>query len=414
MFEQPPAEHEWVSWLMMVLWSLLIFATIPVARAIEAVVVDAWGQQFFLYATLIAIAAAAGVTFRHLYQLGSISPMRRVLLAGVAVLFAAYTFTLRHNAVEAIHFVEYGVLGVLAYRVLTHRMRDAGIYLAAALVGGIVGIIDEAIQWATPGRVWDLSDIWRNFFATALVLVGIAGGIRPPLIVGRPSPASVRRICRIAVLAVLLLGASLLNVPARIAWYSDRVPGLGFLRASSDVMLEYGHLYTDPEIGRFRSRFAADALRRIDAQRGAEAGRILARFPEEDDYEDFLARYTPITDPFAHEARVHLFVRDRYLTTAEWHRDDEDWYRRDLTVGYRENRILEKYFPNTLRHSGSTLAPERRAYLAAKQFPKQRYESRVSKDVVARVGERSLLIGWLGTLVLLLAVHHAAGRRSRP
>ena len=413
MFERSPTEREWVSWLMMVLWSLLIFATIPVARAIEAVVADAWGQQFFLYAVLIAIAAAAGVTFRHLYRLGSISPMRWALLAGVAVLFAAYTFTLRHNAVEAIHFVEYGVLGVLAYRALTHRMRDAGIYLAAALLGGIVGIMDEAIQWATPGRIWDLMDIWRNFFATALVLVGIAGGIRPPLIVGPPTPASVRRICRIAALAVLLLGASLLNVPTRIEWYSDRVPGLGFLRESSGVMLEYGHLYVDPEIGRFRSRFAPDALRRIDAERGAEAGRILARFPE-DAYKDFLARNTPITDPFTHEARVHLFVRDRWLTTAEWHLDDEDWYRYDLTVGYRENRILEKYFPTTLRHSGSTLAPERSAYLAAKQFPEQRYESRVSKDVVTRVGERSLLIGWLGTLVLLLAVHHAAGRRSSP
>jgi hypothetical protein len=38
----------------------------------------------------------------------------------------------------------------------------------------------------------------------------------------------------------------------------------------------------------------------------------------------------------------------------------------------------------------------------------------VSKDVVTEVGERSLLIGWLGTLALLLAVHRAAGRRSRP
>ncbi len=333
MFEQPPAEREWVSWLMTALWSLLIFATIPVARAIQAVVVDTWGQQLFLYAVLIVIVAAAAAAFRHLYRLGPMLPIRVAMLAGVAVLFAVYTFTLRRNAVEAVHFVEYGVLGVLAYRALTHRMRDAGIYLAAALVGGIVGIMDEAIQWATPGRVWDLMDIWRNFFATALVLVGIAGGIRPPLIVGPPSPASVRRICRIAALAVLLLGASLLNVPARIAWYSDRVPGLGFLRESSGVMLEYGHLYMDPEIGRFRSRFAPDELRRMDAERGAEAGRILARFPE-DAYKDFLARYTPITDPFVHEARVHLFARDRWVSNAELVPEDERSYRYGLTVGY--------------------------------------------------------------------------------
>lgn len=55
-------------------------------------------------------------------------------------------------------------------------MRDASIYLAAALVRGIIGIMDEAIQWATPRRYWILTDIWRDFFATALALVGIARG----------------------------------------------------------------------------------------------------------------------------------------------------------------------------------------------------------------------------------------------
>ena len=289
MFARPPAQREWVSWLGVVLWSLLIFATIPLARAIEGVVVDAWGKQFFLYAVLIVIGAATVATFRYLRSLGTISAMRGVLLGGVGLAFGAYTFSLRHNAVEAVHFVEYGVLGLLAFRALTHRMHDSAIYLAAACVAGIVGILDEGIQWATPKRVWDILDIWRNFFGAALVLVGIAAGIRPPLIGDRPSPASVRLSCRLAAGAVLLLGASLLNTPARIGWYSERVPGLAFLRESSDVMLEYGHLYTDPEIGLFRSRFPPDELRRVDEERGAEVGPVLARYPE-DAYGEFLAR----------------------------------------------------------------------------------------------------------------------------
>ncbi len=401
---------KWVSWLVVALWSMVIFVTIPLARAIQRFVQKAWGEEVFLYAVLIAIIAAFGLTLGHQRGRGRISPERGGWLVGVAVLYLAYAFTLRHNPVEAIHFVEYGILGVLAFRALTHHMRDPGIYLAAALVGGIVGILDEAIQWAVPRRVWDLRDIWFNFFGASLIQVGIAGGIRPPLISGRPSPTSVRRICRIAALAVLLLGASLLNTPARIAWYSERIPGLGFLRESSGVMLEYGHLYSVPEIGLFRSRFSPVDLERIDAERGAEAGRTLARFPE-DAYESFLDQYTPITDPFLHEARVHLFRRDRYLTTAEWHLDDERWYRSDLTVGYRENRILEKYFPNTLRHSGSTLSRERQAYLAEKQLAAKPYESRVSEDLVTGFGERHVVVGCVGVLLLLLAVHQAAGLR---
>jgi hypothetical protein len=211
---------------------------------------------------------------------------------------------------------------------------------------------------------------------------------------------------------VLLLGASLLNTAARIDWYSDRVPGLGFLRDSSGVMLEYGYLYTEPEIGSFRSRFSPAELARIDAERGPEVGLILARFPEED-YERFLTLYTPITDPFAHEARVHLFRRDRYLTTAEWHVDDEPWYRSDVTVGCREDLILEKYFPNTLRHSGSALTPERRAQIAERQFPNQAYESGVSESLVTELGERHIVMGWLGSLALLFTVYRVADRRGR-
>jgi hypothetical protein len=80
-------------------------------------------------------------------------------------------------------------------------------------------------------------------------------------------------------------------------------------------------------------------------------------------------------------------------------------------VGYRENRILEEYFPNTLRHSGRALSAERVRLLTEKQFPEQPYESRVSEDLVTRIGERHVVVGWLGVLVLRLATRHLAGRR---
>ena len=411
MFERPPS-REWVSWLLVAAWSLVIFATIPLARAIQRGVREAFGEQAFLYAVLVAILAAFLATLRHLRGLGRISPARGAWLAGVAAVYAGYAFTLRQTPVEAVHFLQYGVLGVLAFRALTHRVHDPGIYLAAALIGGIVGILDEAIQWLTPRRFWDLRDVWFNCFAASLIQVGIAVGIRPPLIAGTPTPRSVRRICRIAALATLLLLVSLLNTPPRITWYAERIPALGFLRERSDVMAEYGHRYEVPEIGRFRSRFSPAELEHIDAERGAEAGRILAGSSEAD-YESFLERYTPINDPFLHEARIHLFRRDRYLTTAEWHPEDERWYRLDLTVGYRENRILERFFPNTLRQSGRNLTPKRRAYLAQQQYPEESYESEVSWNLLTRVGERHVVAGSAAMLLALLGIHGAAGRRMR-
>lgn len=412
MFERPPA-REWVSWLLLAAWSLLIFATIPLARAIQRGVREAFGdEQAFLYLVLAATLAAFLVTLRYLRGLGSISPVRTAWLVGVAAVYAGYAFRLRGAPSEAIHFLQYGVLGLLAFRALTHRLRDPGIYPAAALIGGSIGILDEAVQWLTPERIWGLGDIWLNFLAASLVQVGIAAGIRPPLIRGSPTPASIRLCCRIAALATLLLLASLLNTPPRIAWYVARIPTLGFLVERSDLMLEYGYLYQVPGIGSFRSRFSLAELERIDAERGAEAGRILTGSTDAD-YRSFIARYTPISDPFLHEVRVRLFRRDRYLFVADYIGEDDDRYRWHVTVGYRENRILETFFPNTLHHSGSQLSPERSAQLAQQQDPEESYESMVSVDLWTRMGERHVVAGSGTMLLALLGIHGAAGRRMR-
>jgi hypothetical protein len=412
MFERPPA-REWVSWLLVAAWSLVIFVTIPLARAIQRSVREAFGdEQAFLYLVLVAILAAFLVTLRYLRRLGSISLVRTAWLVGVAAVYAGYAFRLRAAPSEAIHFLQYGVLGLLAFRALTHRLRDPGIYPAAALIGGTIGILDEAIQWLTPERIWGLSDIRLNFLAASLIQVGIAAGVRPPLIVGAPTPGSIRLCCRIAALATLLLLASLLNTPPRIVWYVERIPALGFLLERSDLMLEYGNLYEVPGIGRFRSRFSPAELERIDAERGAEAGRLLAGSTD-DDYRSFIARYTPISDPFLHEARVHLFRRDRWLYVADYIGEDDDQYRWHVTVGYRENRILELFFPNTLRHSRHELSPERRAHLARHRDPEEPYESMVSKALWTRVGERQVVAGSGALLLALLGIHTAAGRRMR-
>lgn len=407
------AARERRDWLAVVAWSALVLATVPLARRIEGVVESLWGEQAFLVVVLAAIGAGLALAARALRRVGRLSPVRIGWLVAVGSVYVAGTWSLRHNPVEALHFLQYGVLGALAFRALAHRMRDSGVYLAAAGVGSTMGIVDEGIQWLLPRRYWDLRDIAFNFFGASLVQVAIAAGVRPAGIAGWPSAASVRRVCRIAGVVLLLLGASVFNTPPRIAWYAARVPGLGFLLDKSDVMLELGHLYDVPEIGRFRSRFAPAELARVDAERGPEAGPVLGR-SDDADYERFLREHNPIRDPFLHEARVHLFRRDRYLETAERHRADGDlpWARRDWTVAWRENRILEDYFGHTLHHSGRALPEAERRRLAEEQRADRAYESRVSEGLITAVSERQLVAGWLAALAALFAIHRAAGRRE--
>jgi hypothetical protein len=104
--------------------------------------------------------------------------------------------------------------------------------------------------------------------------------------------------------AIVLLALCLLTTPARIHWYASRIPGLDFLITNESVMFEYGYLYRDAETGAFRSRLDPAALRASDTSRGAEAARILDAYPDAR-YREFLRTYTPVSDPFVHEARVH-------------------------------------------------------------------------------------------------------------
>ena len=411
MFERPPPRAEWLSWCFVALWAGVIFATVPIARALQRVVNEAWGEQAFFYATLAVIAFALGWTGYRLWRAERMSLDRWLGLFVSAALFAGYVYTLRGNPVEALHFLEYGVLGVLAFRALSHRVRDLTIYPAAALVGAIVGMLDEALQWLTPNRVWDLRDIWFNFVGAGIAQLGIATGVRPSLISPRFTAPGVAALARIAIASFLLLWLSMLNTPDRIQWYASRTPGLGFLLENSKVMVEYGHLYDIAEIGRFRSRFSPEAIARIDADRGPAAGTTLAE-AHESPYAAFLARHTPLSDPFLHEARVHLFSRDRNLEMAVEQAHDEYWHHHRLTVAYRENRILEHLFPNTLSHSRQNLSADQLAGLKQKQFPDMEYESLVSKALITRFDERQVALGGAVILILLVAAERFATRHS--
>ena len=54
-------------------------------------------------------------------------------------------------------------------------------------------------------------------------------------------------------------------------------------------------------------------------------------------YDEFLSIYTVTADPFLHEARVHLFRRDRYRhTAAEQRLSDPAAYRASITIAHRE------------------------------------------------------------------------------
>ena len=409
MLDAKPGEREWVSWAWVVATAVAIFCTVPVARALQSVVADSVGRAAFLVVACATALAATTLVARSIAR-RRLPASAWAWLALIVAAFGVEAWALRGNPEEAIHFVEYGLLGVLAYRALAHRLRDAGIYLVAIVVVGTVGILDEWLQWIAPSRYWDLRDLRINLAAGVLTQAAIAFGLRPRLIGGWPGRDSLRLLARTGAVFALLLAASFLNTPERIAAYSAKIPGLGFLRHSTSMMVEYGYRYEDPSIGIFRSRFTLGELAALDARRGAEVAAILDEYINDERYGEFLRRYSVPVDAFVHEAGVHLFRRNRYLEIAS---TEEELRGRHYNIALREDRLLGKYFPTVMRNSAQAWDAEQRRLVAALADWDEVYESRVSHGLITALGERQVAALFGVVIALLLVAGYFPVRRGR-
>ena len=402
----------WRSWLAFGLWVAAIYLTVPFVRTLERAVKSTLGVAAFGYLVVVTVAIAfLGCLWLLLKRARR---LRLSALLGLLAVTAAFVIWALHlwlrpggEPVEAVHLVEYGLLGVLAARALRHHASDSGALLAAALLVALVGTLDEVIQWVVPNRYFDLRDIVVNAGSGALVQVALGAMAEPPGAL--PRPAGLRLACHLGVAELLLLGLCLLNTPARVEAYRAALPGLAFLSDRSDTMAEYGYRLVDPVVGTFRSRLRLAELEQQDRSRGVEVAAIVGRYPR---YRDFLAEWGPARDPFAYEARVHLFSRDQNLADSRKNSEVERLSRQHATTAYRENLLLETFFLHTLAASRQRLSAEVRAELEALQQPGSAFESRVSSHLITAVSERQALVLVAGLTVALLALGRRLGRKN--
>lgn len=399
-------QREWVAWFHVGAWSLGIFFAIPLARTVEGIVRDNVGQSFFGWFVLSVVGVATGMALRTAFaraRENGTSPLASAgWLCGVAAVFIAATFSLWSNPEEAVHFVQYGALGVLLHRALRQRMADVSVYIVGALVGTSIGCLDEAIQWVTPERYFGLRDIVINALASSLVQLAIAKGVRPRGVEMNLRADGVRASCAAAAFFLCLLMLFAMNTPVRTARWAAAIPSLEFLAHNESTMMEYGFRYDVPGIGRFRSRLELDELLAVDAARGADLAKRLDTCLS--DYRSFILDVPPSRDAFLHELCVHLFRRDRYRLLANRTASEDSLERRKLTtVAVREERLLRAYFGQALSASGLVFSPSEFEQLEADELPELEYESTVSRSLVTEVREREVL-GLLGLGLIALGV----------
>lgn len=409
---------EYQAWLIVALWVVVLFLTVPIARTLQSHIRSALGDTSFGYIVIAIATISALYLIFYLYRQYSKPQIAQIVWIVIcASLIILYTIKLWANPIEAFHFVQYGILAGLLFYALSWQHSNVLIYPLVILATSIVGIADEGLQWLIPNRVWGLSDIGINCMAGAIVALAIAMGIRPSSICKEVSKKSIQLVITLSFVTGLLLLLSLMNTPNKIGWYSEKIQVLSFLSDNGHIMAEYGYRYNDEDIGLFRSRFSADQLQQVDISRAEDAALKLDSAPLLSDYGDFIKRYSPITDPFLHELRVHLNRRDYYFKTAqEVEKRTVEERQRRWQIAYYENAIVEKYFPETLSASSFQLSQKERKLIRDNVKLREPYESPVSSALITGISQTQLfyllvilmLVLLIGRYKLAAGEHHGS------
>jgi len=410
-----PRTRERGSWLYVGIWTSIIYAAIPLARTIQKFIAGHIGRQFFIFVTLATVfAALSAIIVFHQRHRGVLTKQNGFWLGGVAIACVYWTFKLKSSPEESLHFIEYGLLSFLVFRALSHRVRDILIYFISVGICAIIGTVDEVIQWLTPQRSWAFRDIGLNIFSAGLVQIAIWKGLPFLHIKEAISKTSIQWASRVWMAMLFLLGLCASNTPQNLDWCATHVPFLRFVKLSREVMAEYGYRHIDAEIGIFYSRFSLKELARLDQEGAADNARILDRYRSHEIYPEFLEIYTAASHPFLHEARVHLFRRDVYLSRGLALQDhDEDDAMEIFHVAWSENRIMQKYFPQTLQYSHMDLAPETINLSQAKNMSGRVYESAVSNTVITSYSMGQIWLSLWMTIIILFSLEYWLVRKLR-
>jgi hypothetical protein len=274
----------------------LVLAAVVVATVVVAVRIRTDRAQRF---GLLAIGVAGAASYFALFRTGNVDV----------------------DVVEAFHFVEYGALAMLFYRA-SRQYRDARRLVLPLLAGLAVGILDESLQWFLATRVGEAHDVMLDLAAVTCVLF-VAVALDPPAASAFALPrAALAHVIAVAGAVLILFGA--------------------FFSAA-----HLGYAIDDPEIGVFRSRYDAETLRQLAADRQQRWSHGLPR-------------------PNGRFAR-----EDQYLTEALWHvRERNDAIAvGDAKTAWGENRILEKFYAPLLEvpavNAEYRWPPDQRALTAA-------------------------------------------------
>lgn len=144
-----------------------ILATLDLAYAVSSFL----RPRGFMWPTVMLLSSCAGAAVAYLLYFGAGLRTLRPWLSA-APLLAVYLVAMvkmRSAPAERFHFVEYGLLHLLALRAAAVDLRGAAAYAVAAAATACASVLDEVAQgYATATRRFDREDVRMNLVAVIL------------------------------------------------------------------------------------------------------------------------------------------------------------------------------------------------------------------------------------------------------
>jgi VanZ family protein len=288
--------------------------------------------QYVLVVGGVTAAALGVIVVLALMRIRDRRALRFGLIGLALVVAAAYSAAVATpwpevNAVERVHFVEYGLIAFLYYRVW-RSTGDLSSLALPLLCAFMVGTLDEWLQWFIPNRVGEAHDTFLNLVAIVCGLMFGVAIVPPPALTFRLTPDGARR---------LGIGAAIVC----------------FVYAGFVSQVHLGYTIDAEGIGRFDSHYERAHLEQLQRDRAARwqtnPPLVLRRLSREDQYLD--------------EGLWHLRQRNTL------------WNSNDIAGAWQENLILERFFAPVLdtqtyaSPAGNRWPPEQRADADTRRTP---------------------------------------------
>jgi hypothetical protein len=152
-------------WLFIAVYVIFIYLTLPIMRPVLNFLYEALGKEA-LSIGVNGLLALAIVSFSiYVYKSGfrmypRLALIFLIMLAGGVVAMGL------DIPEERVHFLEYGVLGLLVLKAT--GVGSIRFVLYSVILVSLIGAVEELIQWSLPNRVGDMRDVLMNVFGGSL------------------------------------------------------------------------------------------------------------------------------------------------------------------------------------------------------------------------------------------------------